>query len=580
MTKNTQKTRLQILCKDSGYFFWKKRAFSAAFFLALLLFSVLSWAQSTFIPHDPDYYHLIDRFQIKFQSKKNRLFNGYKPIRRVDLNHFLAGLEAQHDRLSPADRYNRQYLLNDNWQWSQSAGSENEKSWWDLFYTKKSDLFYYQSDNLTLRVNPVAYFTVGADNRENDLLYTNTRGVEAFGTIDKKIGFYTFLSTTQAQFPRYVTDYVKNKKAFPNEGFWKEIPRNARAYDFFHARGYFTFGLTQSINIQAGYDKQFIGNGMRSMVLSDFSSPSLFLKINTQTGPFQYTNLFTELIEDVIFSRSGKPFDGKYPKKFLASHRLGLQLTPNFELGFYEMVVSKRASFDYLNPIVFYRAIEHQRGSPDNILLGIDFKANLKKKYQVYGQLIIDEFVIKALRAGNGDWRNKFGVQLGGKWLDVAGIENLDLQAEFNTARPFIYAYEKPALSLTGYRNPLAHPLGANFAEWILAVRYQPVKKLRISGRLVRSRYGKDSPETSFGGNLMRTTHERPGNLGNHTGQGIRVVNSYMEAIGSYQLLHNLFIDAQVVYRHFVSADAKRNQNSFIPSLSLRWNVPVRQHVF
>ena len=80
---------------------WKKQGVRGAFFLALLLFPALSRAQSTFIPHDPDYYHLIDRFQIKFQSKKNRLFNGYKPIRRVDLSHFLTGLEAQYDRLSP-----------------------------------------------------------------------------------------------------------------------------------------------------------------------------------------------------------------------------------------------------------------------------------------------------------------------------------------------------------------------------------------------------------------------------------------------------------------------------------------------
>ena len=45
----------------------KKWVFSTTFFLALLLCAVLVQAQSTFIPHDPDYYHLIDRFQIKFQ---------------------------------------------------------------------------------------------------------------------------------------------------------------------------------------------------------------------------------------------------------------------------------------------------------------------------------------------------------------------------------------------------------------------------------------------------------------------------------------------------------------------------------
>ena len=57
-------------------------------------------------------------------------------------------------------------------------------------------------------------------------------------------------------------------------------------------------------------------------------------------------------------------------------------------------------------------------------------------------------------------------------------------------------------------------------------------------------------------------------------------INTQTGVLSIHQPVYRLFIDAQVVYRHFVSADEKRSQNSFIPGLSLRWNVPVRQHVF
>ena len=90
-------------------------------------------------------------------------------------------------------------------------------------------------------------------------------------------------------------------------------------------------------------------------------------------------------------------------------HRLGVNITKSFELGVFETIISEEANINYFNPIVFYRAIEQQEGSPDNSLLGIDFNYSHKGKFQFYGQFILDEFVIDALRNGEGDWRNKFG---------------------------------------------------------------------------------------------------------------------------------------------------------------------------
>ncbi len=74
---------------------------------------------------------------------------------------------------------------------------------------------------------------------------------------------------------------------------------------------------------------------------------------------------------------------------------------------------------DYFNPIIFYRAIEQQNGSSDNVLLGMDFKWNVVRKLQLYGQFVLDEFVIDNLKKGNGWWANKFAIQAGGKYVDA-----------------------------------------------------------------------------------------------------------------------------------------------------------------
>lgn len=535
-------------------------------------------AQNTFIPYNRDYYSLIDRFQIKFGTKENRIQTTLKPLRRVELSNFLLGMEGSYDGLSAQDKFNYEFLMNDNWYTTKSKYNANPKSWWDLMYDRKSDFYVYQTNDFVLRVNPAMTFTVGKDGDEDQILYTNTRGAEIQGEIDGKVGFYSMLTTTQARFPDYVYDFIREKRAFPYEGFWKDGEGNSRTWDFFHARGYLTFNLTKSINIQTGYDKHFMGNGLRSLMLSDFSSPMLFGKITTQLGPFKYTNLFAELTEDIIFAGQN-PGDGKYPKKFLASHRIDVSILHNLEIGLFEAVVADSSNINYFNPIIFYRSVEQNQGSPDNTLVGMDFKLNLKQKYQFYGQFVFDEFVISELRAG-GSWRNKFGVQLGGKYIDAFNVPNLDLQAEFNLARPYFYAYERPALSYSNYRNPLAHPMGANLKEIVLVGKYQPIPKLYVTGKIIRTQYGEDENGMNYGGNVMSDTDTRVSSGDFKIGQGVATTNTYLELTGSYMLLHNVFLDWKNILRKKDSEIAARSSNTFITMLSLRWNLPQREHEF
>ena len=53
--------------------------------------------------------------------------------------------------------------------------------------------------------------------------------------------------------------------------------------------------------------------------------------------------------------------------------------------------------FEYLNPIIFLRHIEGTVGSPDNAFAGVDFKANVAHHFQFYGQLLLDEFLLKEI---------------------------------------------------------------------------------------------------------------------------------------------------------------------------------------
>ena len=114
----------------------------------------------------------------------------------------------------------------------------------------------------------------------------------------------------------------------------------------------------------------------------------------------------------------------------------------------------------------------------------------MAKRFQLYGQLLLDEFFLKEVRAGNGWWANKFGVQMGGKYIDVFSVKNLDLQGEMNLVRPFTYSHSDSVSNYTHYNQPLAHPLGANFMEAIGSYRYQPHPKWTTSAGLIRMETG------------------------------------------------------------------------------------------
>jgi hypothetical protein len=550
------------------------------FVLLVFLGSTLHLAaQSTLIPYNREYYHLIDRFTAKFPEQAKLFQTTMKPVTRQALADFLNAIKEEYPNFSEQDKFNYAFLMNDSWEYSDSEYIENDKSWWNLFYNKKSDLLNYKAENFNIHINPVFEFTGGKDSQTDQTIYTNTRGAEIRGLIDDKIGFYTFVSTTQARFPQYVNNYIRGPQmAFPNEGFWKASGDNG--WDVFHARGYFTFGLTKSISVQAGYDKNFIGDGLRSMILSDFSSPYLFGKINVSAGPFQYTVMYSELTEDIAFSGRGFPGDGDYPKKFWAFHRAGVNITPRISVGLFESIMSEQATLAYFNPIILYRVAELQEGSPDNAILGLDFKWNTRKGITVYGQALLDEFVINELRSGTGSWRNRFGFQLGANKIDAFRIDNLDLQVEVNLARPFLYQSEFKN-SYSNYRNPLAHPVGGNFRELVLVARYQPIERLSIVGKVIYTDLGEDLGDgVNYGGNVLADTDDRVGTFDNRIGQGANAKNAFIQLSGSYMLIHNVFLDIDITKRNFNSELAVRDLNSTLFSTSLRWNLVKRQHEF
>jgi hypothetical protein len=395
------------------------------------------------------------------------------------------------------------------------------------------------------------------------------------GMIAKRLGFEAYLTDNQERGPEYFRARVARYDAVPGAGFYKRFKGNA--VDYIDARGSIFFNAAKYFNFQFGYDKNFIGSGYRSLFLSDFGNSYLFLKINTQVWKLSYQNLFMELVPQTLqISAGNKVLD----KKYAAIHHLSLNVTPWLNVGLFEAVIFGRKNkyeLSYLNPIIFLRGAEQQNGSADNAMVGFDFKANAGHQGQFYGQILLDEFVLKELRARNGWWGNKFGMQFGAKAIDVFDLNNLDIQVEMNLVRPFTYSHFDSVANYSHYNQPLAHPLGANFAEALVIVHYQPKPKWITQFKAIYWRQGIDSVNSNFGSDIFKLNGTRSiGEYGYNLAGGVKGAGFNLSGLVSYEWKENLFVDGSLMYRHGKAIGSAENTIMF--TLGLRLNMTRREY--
>jgi hypothetical protein len=553
-------------------------------FIALLLFCLCgplgAWAQSQYVPLNHFSYHNVDRLNIKYGKLLPIVHTVTKPYKRVTVANLPDTLRDNNISLNKREQYNVRNMMWDSNEWLEDTVIRSVRPFWKVFYRDPATFLGVDEKGFVVKVNPVLQFELGreAGATDNELIFKNTRGAEIRGSIKQRLSFYTFLTENQFRGMEYVRTRIADDQAIPGEGYWKDY--RTTGIDHFTARGYVTFNLLDHIDFQFGHDRHFWGNGYRSLFLSDYANNMLFLKMQTTIWRISYTNLFTEMT-----GTYNRGLDQLLPKKYGAFHHLNFHISHWLDIGVFEAVIFERDrgyELQYLNPIIFYRAVEQALGSPDNVLLGLDFKANIARRFQLYGQFVLDEFNFGQIVARNGWWANKFAIQAGAKYIDAFGLPNLDLQGEFNIARPYIYAHSTLGSSYTHYNQPLAHPLGANFVELVGIVRYQLLPELSAQLTAIYYQKGLDSTGQNWGGNIFMPNVDANSQLavqqefGNTITQGVAQNAVLFDLLLSYQARHNLFIDFNVLFRASKTDIDRLNSTQAYVGLGARLNMPWR----
>lgn len=322
--------------------------------------------------------------------------------------------------------------------------------------------------------------------------------------------------------------------------------------------------LGKHVDLELGNGKNHEGFGYRSLVFSNFSSPLPFLRLNTHFGKIRFTNFYTRT-HHLAFNTASQAWD--LQPKYTAIQTLAWKISKKWELQVNDMVVwqvkdslnHRELDLHYLNPFLFYRPVEYAQGSADNALVGASLKFAPVEQVQLYGQLILDEFLMhEILNHKNGWWGNKYGALLGieGRSKKIPG---LTYRSEWSFVRPFTYTHGSPTQAWGHLNQAYAHPLGANFYEWLVQGGYTK-NKWTCNAQFIWAAYGRDA-DHNVGGNIFQSYKSPWSWYSNTMLQGNRSTLLLLQADVAYQWKSSWSIVANVRMRLEDQAQTNVNQS-------------------
>ncbi|MEZ4878030.1 MAG: gliding motility protein RemB [Flavobacterium sp.] len=433
------------------------------------------------------------------------------------------------------------------------------------------NLVELKGDDYWFTLNPIVDIQLGksksnvTDNSKSTFI--NTRGIQFNGGLGKTVNFTTTLYESQGRFAAYFNRYAEsikpdggNPAIIPGIGIAKAFKTDA--YDFPLAEANLAFTPSNFFNLNLGYGRNFIGDGYRSLLLSDGASPYPYIKVNTTFWKIKYTNIYTWL-KDV---RPEVTVDKTYATKYVASHYLSMNVSKRLNIGFFESVVwtnQNNRGFDmsFVNPIIFYRAVEFASSSRSgNALLGLTTKYKFNNQINFYGQFLLDEFSLNDIKAGKKSWKNKFGYQLGAKYYNAFNVKNLMLQLEYNHVRPYVYAHSDPITNYGHNNQSLGHNWGGNFKEVVAIARYFKGRYF-ADAKITIGERGLDfnTPDNNFnyGGNIyLDYDIDRPFDTGVNVGQGNKTTILIADLQAGYLInpSTNMKLFGSLIFRNFSPA--------------------------
>ncbi|MDD4374298.1 MAG: hypothetical protein PHG67_10300 [Bacteroidales bacterium] len=429
-------------------------------------------------------------------------------------------------------------------------------------------LINYSREGFSFQLDPLFDFGIGYEGVAGKKTWVNTRGLQLQGNIGKKISFYSSLYENQQATPAYIDRFINSHLIMPvvpgtgimpGQGIVRDF-KDGTGWDYSNATAYISYSPNQYLNFQFGHDRHFIGSGYRSLLLSDVSYPYPYFRLQANLGPLQYTYW---LMQHTDPGAQPLSFLMAFRKKYASMGFLNWQVNKKLQIGLFQALTwlgddsisgVKPPAWQYMNPVVFLHPVHYGNGSDGNLNIGLNLQWVMNQRMTLYSQLLFDEVRINELFSKPDAATNKYGVQLGMKFYEAFKVQGLFFQTEVNVVRPYTYSHISRLSNYGHYLQPLAHPAGANFYEFLLLGDYRFKDRWYLEGKLVYSTTGVDTSNVSYGSDIFKSYNDAPDGVATtnvYIGQGLESVLFHGELRLGYLLnpKTNMRLEARFIYR-------------------------------
>lgn len=423
-----------------------------------------------------------NRAELCLNLADTMVFTAFKPLRKSYVEN-ISGKDVFN--FKPKHQLFKNKILN----WTSNA----------LFY---DDLIKIKKNNLEINFNFLLNES-SLHSKDFDTNYTqNTRGFEIYGTLGDKISFYSDFYENQALLLPYINERANQTLVVNGQGVWKPFGTDKTGKDYNYVSGYISYSPLKRLNLQAGQSKFFIGNGYRSLLLSDNSASYPFFKIDANFKKWQYVAMFTE------FENFQTKFYFQHQKKNGSFVFVNYSPFKYLEIGLFEAIIwhtsddstyLKRFPFEYFLPIPWLRELTYGFNNQHNAMLGLNARLKPLDYTEIYGQFLLDNYT-------NQSFEQRYAFQFGIKFFDLffGKLNNCGfyLQTEYNKAQPYTYTHEYIVSAYTHDNESLASPLGAGFKEFVILSNID-IYRFEISFKYNLAVTSSDTLNSNFGTNLL-----------------------------------------------------------------------------
>ncbi len=316
-----------------------------------------------------------------------------------------------------------------------------------FLFGKNKSLFCYKRKRLFLdfKYKLGLSFAKNSNNHYHQYFY----GARLTGNIGNK--FLFFSDWWKVQFSRPV-----EKVQTPLQDSWNEEKSVDNSNTIIKYQG-------KIADLYLGRSKFQIGSGITgSVILSNVADEYGFFAFKFKMKNIEVSLLHSALIPDSLnadFVQNPADFwNKKYEDKYLALHKLDYR-NNGLHLFVGEEVVYGSRSIDvnYILPLAFWRAVEHDLGDRDNMFMfcGLDWR--FKEKNIVYFNFNLDD--LTKSKIFTDFWGNKYAAQLG---YQRKINDKILFTAELVAVRPWTYTHKKVVNVFSNNKKPLGYPYGSN----------------------------------------------------------------------------------------------------------------------